>query len=151
MREYVSWLNDELVQIWPILLLAVPAVVGWWRKRDDRKRTEMLTFVRDAIDESATEAATAHAEDIGVIREQVANSHDTNLRHDMDEIRDLARLIAQGQSAHLDWSQEWTSRVDRLVDEHQDRIDDHARRLDEHHARIAALEAVIAAPTPPAA
>ena len=151
MREWVSWLNDELVQLWPILLVLVPLGVRWWHKRDDRKRTEMLSFVRDAISQTATEAAEIHAEDIGVIKEQVANSHTTNLRHDLDEIRDLAQLIAQGQSAHLDWSQEWTSRVDRLVDEHQERIDAHRLTLDDHEARITALEAAMAAPTPPAA
>ena len=151
MREWISWLNDEIVQFWPILLVLIPLVYGWRSKRDERKRAEMLGFVREAITLSANEAAAANSADISVIREQVTNDHDTNLRHDLTALHDDVRIALRVGEQHLDWSREWTERIDRLTDEHVERITAHDQTLADHAARILALETAAANPLPPAA
>lgn len=152
MRDYISWVNDEFSQLWPVLLVLAPLVARWRLKRADRKRAEMLTFVRAAIDDSTDKAAAVHAEDIGIIREQVANDHGSNLREDLDEIHGDIRTLLTGmiaQEQHYKWSQEWTERVGEQVDDLIEQAASHATRLSDHAARIAALEAAAANPTPP--
>jgi len=80
------------------------------------------------------------ASDVAAVKKQVTENHHSNpeptlpdrlsdVRKDVAELHDDVRVVIQAQTQHFDWSQEWTSRVDRLVDEHQERLDDHERRL----------------------
>lgn len=115
MRDWISWVNDELTQMWPILLVAAPFVVGWWRQREARKRTETLTLIRDVIHESAG-TSTGMVKDLKEVREQVANDHKSNLREDIDALHHDVRLLTGLVEQHLEWSQEWSSSRDGRID-----------------------------------
>ena len=150
MREWVSWFNDEITQLWPVLLVIGPLTYKWWRTREEARRAERearikreaMEFVGAAIAEATAKAASAHSEDIGVIKEQVANSHTTNLRYDIDALHEDVRVALKVNKQYLNWSQEWTARIERQVEAGADAIAD-------LEARVHALELVAANPTPP--
>lgn len=134
-QEALTWFNTELVRAWPVLV-----VLGGWLAVKGKRAAG--SFVRGVVaDITARQDHTAGV--VNEVREQVQNSHTTNLRHDLDAIHEDVRAVVRLNEAHLDWSREWTERVERTVDEHGMAIVDLV-------ARVSALEAVAATPTPPA-
>lgn len=86
------------------------------------------------------------AEDVAQVRKQVSEApaeaeEPTTLREDV-------RIMSRFMEAHIEWSQEWTSRIDAAVDDLGTRADatdatltEHGQMLTDHASRIAALEA----------
>lgn len=153
--ELVSWINDEVTQAWPWLIAVVPVAALWLRKRWRAFKAGVLQLIRDSLNEAAelpqpaVEDLAAIRQDVAVARDQLANDHSSNLRHDIDDVHSTVREVAADVKAmttltgeHLRWSQEWTERIERQVDGHDAALVDHA-------ARIAALEAAAANPSPP--
>lgn len=128
MTDFITWFNTELVRLWPILLVAVPLAWRWIKRR-----------VKAYVDSKVAElraGQTASAAVMGEVHEQVRNSHTTNLRHDLDAIHDDVRVVMRMNETHFDWSQEWSNRIDKHVDEHGVTLIDHERRLAALEARI---------------
>ena len=103
----------------------------------------LVTFDQDI--EYVKASVVPVAADVAEVKKQVTENHHSNpeptlpdrlsdVRSDVSDLHDDVRLMMQAQTAHLDWSQEWTSRMEQQGDNHE-------ARLNAHEARLAALEA----------
>lgn len=73
------------------------------------------------------------AQDVAEVKKQVTENHHSNpeptlpdrisdVRGDVAALGEHMRVSNRFMEAHVEWSQEWTSRVDRTLDEHAARL-----------------------------
>ena len=99
----------------------------------------LVAFDRDVEALKQTLAPVAEvADDVAQVKKQVSEApdegHGATLREDV-------RIMSRFMEAHIEWSQEWTSRIEQSVDRNTLDIANLGETLAEHEARIAALEA----------
>lgn len=146
-QQQLAWGLAVLVALCTI----IPAGIKVWRM----VKHAAMEWLRTELVEPVSEVQESVAE----VRKQVTENHHSNpeptlpdrlsdVRQDLAELHEDVRISNRFMEAHTNWSQEWTERIEKTVDE---LVVDGARsaKLHADHARrLAALEAVWA-PTPP--
>ena len=98
-RDLITWTLGTVIALTVVIGIAV--------------RLILLPYLREHL-----------VKPMGVVKEQVKNSHGTNLRDDLDNTRDDinalradVRSVSEQIKGHITWSERWVKVIEREIDD----------------------------------
>ena len=98
-RDLITWTLGTVIALTVVIGIAV--------------RLILLPYLREHL-----------VKPMGVVKEQVKNSHGTNLRDDLDNTRDDinalradVRSVSEQIKGHITWSERWAKVIEREIDD----------------------------------